>query len=447
MATETLDEPSVEQRGEPGARPALLLVWSAEGPQQIVLPLLDGVLELGRDELAAVGVTDASTSRRHARIELAKDRWSVCDLGSRNGTFVDGRRISAVRDELAPVVRIGRTLLLTIADAGRHEPFGITCRDGMVMGPALRALHERIAAAARSGAQLLLQAEPGCGKELAVQTFNAAAAAGRPLVAVNCATLPKERAERVLFGARLGAIAGPDSDVPGLLLAADGGTLFLDEIGELDLDVQAKLVRAIEQQQVTPLGAGSPVAVRLRLFAATREDLRAAVLAGRFREDLYLRLSSLLLRIPPLRERREEIPWLIARALAAAPTATAGARHHASAEFVEACLLRSWPNNVRELLTETGLSVLTATAAGRSTLWASDLDAEAGRALDEDGQETTPPVDEPIATTPSADDMETALRGEQGNIARAAARLGMSRGRLRRFIDRRGIDVNAFLEG
>lgn len=277
METETLDEPSVEQREELGAGPALLLLWSAEEPQQIVLPLVAGALEIGRDGLAAVGITDGSSSRRHARIELAGGRWSVSDLGSRNGTLVDGRRISAVRDVPAPLIRIGRTLLLAMAPTG----------------------------------------EPGS----------------------------------------------------------------------------------------PPLGN------------------------------------------PPLRERRSEIPWLIARALEAAPAQAAGARHHASAEFVEACLLRSWPGGASELIAETALAALAATAAGRSTLAASDLDAEAGRALDEDGQENTPPVDAPAAPGPSADDMETALRGERGNIARAAARLGMARSRLRRFIDRSGIDVKALQEG
>lgn len=289
MEAETLDEPSVERREGLGARPALLLIWSGEGPEQIVLPLLDGALEIGRDGLAALGITDGCTSRRHARIELSDGRWSVSDLGSRNGTLVDGRRISAVRDVPAPVVRIGRTLLLAIADAGRLVPPGTAGQNELPQG------------------------------------------------------LPA-----------------------------------------------------------------------------------------------------------PLRERREEMPWLIARALMAAPGETAaGAERAASAEFVEACLLRSWPGGVRELIAETALATLAATTGGRSTLLSSDLDAEAGREFDEDGHEPTPPVDGPTepVPTPSAEDMETALRGEQGDIARAAARLGIPRSRLRRFIDRRGIDVKALQEG
>jgi DNA-binding NtrC family response regulator len=262
-------------------------------------------------------------------------------------------------------------------------------------------------------------------------------------VAVNCATIPKELAERILFGARRGAYTGAVSDTVGLVSAADGGTLFLDELTELDLDVQAKLLRALETQKITPLGAVSPVAVQFRLCAASHKDLRAAVVEGRFREDLYFRIGRPQVRIPSLRERREEIPWLIEKGLAA--SATKGAAQSdtsnltASAEFIEACLLRPWPGNVRELLAEIKHAALAATAAGRSTLAAADLDENAGRALAE--EELAPQAEQPAAPAPSPEQIAAALRAEQGNVARAATRLGMARSRLRRFIERHGIDV------
>jgi transcriptional regulator with GAF, ATPase, and Fis domain len=187
--------------------------------------------------------------------------------------------------------------------------------------------------------------------------------------------------------------------------------------------------------------------------AATHKDLRAEVTEGRFRGDLYFRIGRPEVRLPPLRERREEIPWLIERALSSPPMG--GAKLAGGAEFVEACMLRPWPGNVRELLSEARISALSATAAHRTSLAATDLDDEAGRALEltghDGGAHQTPgpagePSDEsakPEAPAPEPEAIVVALRAEQGNVARAAARLGVARSRVRRFIERQGIDVRA----
>jgi DNA-binding NtrC family response regulator len=441
METETIES---EAGGSPadreGARPGVVIVFSGVRPQCCVLPLTGDAIELGRDELAAAGVPDVKVSRRHIRVEREDERWTVHDLDSKNGTFVDGRPVQTGRRLGAPVLRIGRTIALPVHD---HRPFaapGITVLPGgVVMGPSLRAVHDRAAAIARNGTNLLVLGESGSGKELCAATFHAAgAAAGGPLVAVNCATIPKELAERTLFGARRGAYTGAVADAEGLVQAAHGGTLFLDEIAELEPGVQAKLLRVLETRQVTPIGAVKPTAVDVRVCAATHKDLRAEVVAGRFREDLYFRIGRPELCLPPLRARREEIPFLLDRALGALPR---GARATAAVELVEACLLRPWPGNVRELLTEATTAAVAAVTAGRDVVSAGDLPEHAGEALqgraaDEAGGPPEAPLPEPAA-------MEAALRAEQGNVARAAARLGLSRSRLRRFIERAGIDVQA----
>jgi DNA-binding NtrC family response regulator len=444
LKTETLDDaPGEAEDPTATTHPGLVIVHSGGRPRHLVLPFDHGAraIELGRDELSAAGIPDGRVSRRHLRVELDGDRWTVRDLGSRNGTFIDGRQVQSARNLVAPVVRIGHTLMLPVGDRRRHEASGLVVKGGVVLGPALSALHERIALIARSGVNLLILGESGAGKELCAEAFHAASAqgAGRPFVAVNCATIQKDLAERIIFGACRGAYTGAVADTPGLVQAADGGTLFLDEIAELDLGVQAKLLRVLETKQVTPLGGVAPVAVDVRVCAATHTDLRALVVEGRFRGDLYFRIGRPEVRLLPLRERREEIPWLIERAIT--PSQGDAAKVTASAELVEAAMLRPWPGNVRELLAEAKIAALSATASGRASVLATDLDEEAGRALepDEEADEGT----RPKAPAPEPEAIEAALRAEQGNVARAAARLGITRARVRRFVERQGIDVRA----
>jgi DNA-binding NtrC family response regulator len=454
LKTETLEDKSAHPL-DAGAmnHPGLVLIHSGERPRCLVMRLVDGALEVGRDDLAAAGMPDARASRRHLRVELEDEGWRVRDVGSRNGTFADGRRVHDARRLAAPVVRIGQTLLLPVGDCRAFETPGLTVAGGVVMGPMLHVLHERIALVAGSGTSLLILGASGTGKELAAQTFHAAArspeamasdASARPFIAVNCAAIQRELAERLLFGARRGAYTGAVSDAVGLVQAASGGTLFLDEIAELDPAVQAKLLRVLETKTVVPLGAVTPIPVHLRLCAATHKDLRAEVAAGRFREDLYFRIGRPAVRLPALRERREEIPWLIERALAA--STSAGGPITAGAGFVEACLLREWPGNVRELLAEVKTAAVTAVAAHRKSLAATDLDEEAGRAHEPvvEAREVEAVADEPAL---EAGAVEAALRAEQGNIARAAVRLGVSRSRMRRLIERQGLDVTALRSG
>jgi DNA-binding NtrC family response regulator len=263
---------------------------------------------------------------------------------------------------------------------------------------------------------LLVHGESGTGKELAARRFHTTGprAAG-PLVAVNCATIPHGIAERVLFGARKGTYSGAATDSLGCVREADRGTLFLDEIAELEPAVQAKLLRALETRVIVPL-------------AASHQDLRAAVAARTFREDLYFRLAHPAVRIPPLRERRADIPRLVARMLAA------NLQPHA--RLVEACCLRTWPGNVRELRNAIGQAAARAVAAGRSLVRAEDLPEHAGRVV-----EASPIVAKASPRSITRDAVIAALAGATGNISAAARALGLHRTQLRRLIDHHRIAV------
>ncbi|HWO07826.1 MAG TPA: sigma 54-interacting transcriptional regulator, partial [Polyangiaceae bacterium] len=372
-----------------------------------------------------------------ARIVFDGTAFLVTDLGSRNGTFLRGARISGeTRAPVGSTIRIGGTVLLTTADIQPFKDHGLGVRGGSVGGPALRRALATVALTQRAGlvSSLLISGESGTGKEIAAQVFHASGP--RPnaaFCALNCATIPKDLAERLLFGSRRGAYSGA-TDAPGHVQAADGGTLFLDEIAELPADVQSKLLRMLETREVLRLGATSHERVDVRVCAATWRDLRTEVALGRFREDLYYRIGQPEIRLPPLRERIEEIPWHIQQVLdacAAEPKLTA------TATFIEECALRAWPGNVRELRAEVRRAAAGAAARGSGALDAEDLGRNAGK-----------PIARSDAAPSSArfpeDAFAAALAAVHGNVVAAARRLGVHRNKVRRWLERHQVDARCF---
>lgn len=262
-------------------------------------------------------------------------------------------------------------------------------------------------------------------------------------MAINCATIAPGVAERLLFGARRGAFSGAVVDSEGLIQSADGGTLFLDEVAELDQSVQAKLLRVIETREVLAMGALRPRPVNLHLCTASHRNLRQEVSSNRFREDLYFRISSPAVVVPPLRLRLDEIPWLVQLALRAIPEKLA-----VHALFVEQCLFRIWPGNVRELLAETRAAAQNAIGRGSARLDASHLAAHAGQPIERQ-EEQTPPCavlfHPPIGRReqPDRSQVEDALRRSDGNISATARLLGLHRTQLKRLLLRYGIGVGS----
>jgi DNA-binding NtrC family response regulator len=223
---------------------------------------------------------------------------------------------------------------------------------GRVIGrsPGMQAVYATLAKVAKTRATVLILGESGTGKELIARELHELGPdRDEKFLAINCAAIPQELLESQLFGHRRGAFTGAERDAEGLFQRVGRGTLFLDEIGEMNQMTQAKILRAIEQKEILPVGAAEPVTVHARIIAATNKDLSRAVAGGRFREDLYYRLNVVSLRLPPLRERREDIPelvdYLLAKQAKALGKHVAGVEHRA----LKALQAALWKGNIREL--------------------------------------------------------------------------------------------------
>jgi DNA-binding NtrC family response regulator len=220
--------------------------------------------------------------------------------------------------------------------------------------PAIAQVFAMIRKVAPTRSTVLIVGESGTGKELVARAIHdggeqGGVASGSRFIAVNCAAIPHELLENQLFGHRKGAFTGADRDQPGVFVHAGAGTVFLDEVAETPLATQAKLLRAIEQKEVLPVGAHEPVRVEARILAATNKDLFREVEAGRFREDLYYRLNVVCIRIPPLRERREDIPALVEHLLARHAQSLGKRIRGVTHEAMQLLLACRWRGNVREL--------------------------------------------------------------------------------------------------
>jgi len=210
---------------------------------------------------------------------------------------------------------------------------------------AMRVVFARLARIADRDATLLIEGESGTGKELAAQAVHEASArASGPFVVVDCGSIPRALLEAELFGHERGAYTGANQARLGAFVNADGGTIFLDELGELDIELQPRLLGVLERREVKPLGASQPIPVNVRVIAATNRDLKREVSRGNFREDLYYRLAVACVRLPALRERTEDIPVLVRHFLE-----EQGVRSAPDEAILQRLMRRSWPGNVREL--------------------------------------------------------------------------------------------------
>jgi hydrogenase-4 transcriptional activator len=278
---------------------------------------------------------------------------------------------------------------------------------------------------------VLITGESGTGKEIlarAIHTFSHRA--DKPLVPFNCAAVPREMLESQLFGHRRGAFTGADRDNPGVIRAARGGTLFLDEIGELAIELQPKLLRFLESGEICPLGETTPFTVDVRVIAATNAHLEQAVKNGRFREDLYYRLHIVPLQIPPLRERRDEIPALAHHFVMRAAAEYRKGQIRVAENTMEHLLLYSWPGNVRQLQNE--LRRMVALAEPDAVLTPRALSPEIAATRPEPAAEATPSRPRGDKLTPALARIEremikAALREHHGKMDATARALGISR--------------------
>jgi pSer/pThr/pTyr-binding forkhead associated (FHA) protein len=418
-------------------QPGLSLSWLFPRPSDpaIALELSPGQeWVLGRDESCSVRLEDPDVSRRHLRLHREGTDTLLTDLGSRNGTRVNGHPTKTARLALGDVVRLGGCVAWVTAHPGPV----LEIAPGLVAGPLLRAELEGVMRAAESDLPVILEGETGTGKEVVARAIHTWSQRRGPFAAVNCAALTETLAEGELFGYRRGAFTGAERASPGLFRSAQGGTLLLDEVADLPLGIQAKLLRVIEQREVQPLGETTPVAIDARILVATQEPLRDVVARRQFRPDLLARLDGISVRLPPLRERPGDVPALFARVFAAE---SAGRAPALEADFVERLCLHDWPFNVREVvLLAKRLRVL---RGDQVSLRASDLPPGMGAAA--------PSLAAPVSHDPPETDLLplliSALRTSRGNVAQAAAVLGISRQRAYRLMQEQSVDLEALRQG
>ena len=304
-----------------------------------------------------VVLEDDAVSRIHCEIIAEEKGFRLRDLDSTNGTFVAGTRIFDGYLEPGAHIVVGLTEIeFDVLEDQIEVPLAATDRFGPVVGksPAMRELFAKLQRVAPTDFTVLIQGESGTGKELIAEAIHSASKrAGGPFVVFDCAAIPANLIESELFGHEKGAFTGADTRRQGCLEEADGGTLFLDEVGELPLDLQPKLLRAVEKREVRALGSNRSKRVDVRIVAATNRDLAREVNRGGFRDDLYYRLAVVRLKPPPLRHRVEDIrplvEHLVQQILRADPSRAAAVLRSISEENWRRLTKHPWRGNVREL--------------------------------------------------------------------------------------------------
>jgi DNA-binding NtrC family response regulator len=407
-----------ETAASPQAALQLVVAYSpdaaAEG-RELPLPRSPGqVTPVGREiEAPGLCVLDPRLSRLHFRIvwDQRSHIHQLGDANSANGTFVNGARVATRAIESGDVIRAGDTLF--VVDEG----------------DAMGAVERDLALVARSPNTVLLLGESGTGKEVLARFIHERSERPGSFIPVNCATIPKDLVAAELFGHTRGAFSGAANARPGLFMAAEEGTLFLDEVADLPLDVQPALLRALQEKRIRPVGAEREIACTARIVAATHVDLAVERAAGRFRQDLYARLSRFVFVLAPLRQRRREIMPLFRRfcrrPLELVPAAA------------EALLLGDYPGNIREL--EGLVSAFEVLRPEENTFTLEFLKERSPHLAEVMNARSIPPAAVPrrIANTPRQ--LVALLNEHAWNITEVARALGCPRVQVYRWIKAYGL--------
>lgn len=448
----------------PGAhsRSGLVLLYTeayASLPGAILLEQERQVI--GRDEGVEICLPVTAVSRRHAEISWERGAWVLRDLGSRNGIIMEGRQVLAEELEAGNEIRIGDAVFKFVdKHAELYVPYRIDGsvapgfeRKGrspktMVGGYHMDRIAADLARIAPTPLSVMLLGESGTGKEVVSRELHALSGRRGDFHAVNCAAIPGQLLESELFGYKRGAFSGADRDKPGLIKLADQGTLLLDEIGDMPLEAQAKLLRVLQNKEVFPLGGTAAEHVDVRIVCATHRDLWRLQEAGKFREDLFARLNEYQLRLPPLRERKEDI-YMLTRAFL---TRHGRPEVRTTFAFMLALLHYDWPYNVREL--EACIKRCLA-LTDRATL-ERDLIPDAVRdAMTDYAQpkteargSVTPATPDPElaahSALPTEEELRALLLRHQGNVAAVGRELGKARMQIHRWMKRYGIQIEDY---
>ena len=395
---------------------------------------------IGRNEGVDVVLDDSEVSGVHCELRAVTEGIQVRDLGSTNGTFCGPVRIREAIIADRAELTVGTSRLVLEPAGKKRVDLGYADRFGSIVGatPNMRRVFSTLEKIAATELSVLVLGETGTGKEGVARSIHDASLRKRgPFMVVDCASIPPTLAESILFGHEKGAFTGANERRDGALSEANGGTLFLDELGELPIDLQPKLLRALAERQVKRVGGTSVEPIDVRLVAATRRDLSSEMNAGRFRSDLFFRIAQVRLELPALRERLADLPLLVEDIcrridrLKAAPTVHSWIERRMAAH--------DWPGNVRELVNVVSVA---------ATL------ADTPEAIDDVlllRQDAEPEQSTQLATAFSEAKRQAVAAFEKnyfvdlskrakGNISEMARRSGMERHHVRAYLRKYGLD-------
>ncbi|MFQ5589167.1 MAG: sigma 54-interacting transcriptional regulator [Nitrospiria bacterium] len=301
------------------------------------------ILLIGRSTRGDLSLSDKTVSNFHLEVEAGSTGVHIRDMGSTNGTRVDGQKIQSLVVELGSEIQMGNTTLKIFIE--EETTPALPPALGSLVGKSLKMqeVYQWIRKGAKGDTAILIQGETGCGKEVVAREIHRLSErSNAPLITIDCSAIPKDLIESELFGHEKGSFTGATGQRKGAFELARGGTVFLDEIGELPLDMQPKLLRVLEEKHFKRIGGSERIKSDFRVVAATNRWLDQEVVKGRFRQDLYFRLYVIPIFLPPLRERREDIPLLVRHFLK-------GKSIHVPQPVLERLTEHPWPGNVREL--------------------------------------------------------------------------------------------------
>jgi transcriptional regulator with PAS, ATPase and Fis domain len=427
-----IELPTTVSDGSRDAGPTGTYVLIVGGGTMITRPLPgEGELVVGRDPGCDVKLDHARISRRHAKVITSGGAVRIEDLGSTNGLKVGGAQFA--RGASVPLlvgdsVRLGPYTLILLSNQPAASNDGAVRAAVVIRDPSLRGKTELLERIARHDVGVLIRGKTGTGKEVLARTLHALSQRPGELVAINCAALTGTLLESDLFGHERGAFTGALKMKPGLFEVAGKGTVLLDEIGDLPLELQGKLLRALEARQVYRVGGVQPIELHARVLAASHRSLPELIASGAFREDLYFRLNGITLELVPLRERRDAIQTLATEFLGEAARGV-----HFTPAAMAALTAYDWPGNVRELKL----------VVARAALLANGGSIDARHVLLE-APRTPTPAPPPSADRDPREHFLEVVREHHGNATAIARALGTSRSHVRRLAARHGVELETF---